>query len=234
VRRADRLFQIIQWLRGRRRAVTAAWLAEQLEVSERTIYRDIRDLMASGTPIEGEAGVGYRLGRDYDLPPLMFDPAELEALVLGARLAAAIGDESLVRPARSALSKIEAALPAQMRSGLARPPLFAPRTLASRAGSATLLSIRSAIGEKRKMKLRYRNEKNEVSERMVRPLGAFYWGKIWTLAAWCELRNDFRAFRLDRIAELAVTGETFEDEPGRRLRDYLRGIGDFAERLLEE
>ncbi|HEY7819739.1 MAG TPA: HTH domain-containing protein, partial [Vicinamibacteria bacterium] len=121
MRRADRLFQIIQWLRGRRRAVTAAWLAEQLQVSERTVYRDIRDLMASGTPIEGEAGVGYRLSRDYELPPLMFDPAELEALVLGARLAAAIGDESLVRPARSALSKIEAALPAQVRSRLSRP-----------------------------------------------------------------------------------------------------------------
>ena len=234
MRRADRLFQIIQWLRGRRRAVTAAWLAEQLQVSERTVYRDIRDLMASGTPIEGEAGVGYRLSRDYDLPPLMFEPAELEALVLGARLAAAIGDDSLVRPARSALSKVEAALPPHLRSRLSRPPLFAPRTFASRAGSTTLLSIRSAMGEKRKLRLRYRNEKEEESERVVRPLGAFYWGKIWTLAAWCELRNDFRNFRLDRIAELTPIEERFEDEPGRRLRDYLRQIGDFAERLLDE
>lgn len=234
MRRADRLFQIIQWLRGRKRAVTAAWLAEQLEVSERTVYRDIRDLMASGTPIEGEAGVGYRLSRDYDLPPLMFEPAELEALVLGARLAAAIGDDSLVRPARSALSKVEAALPPHVRSRLSRPPLFAPRTFASRAGSATLLSIRSAIGERRKLRLRYRNEKSEDSERVVRPLGAFFWGKTWTLAAWCELRNDFRNFRLDRIAELTPTGETFEQEPGRRLRDYLRQIGEFAERLLDD
>jgi len=234
VRRADRLFQIIQWLRGRRRAVTAAWLAEQLGVSERTIYRDIRDLMASGTPIDGEAGVGYRLARDYDLPPLMFDPEELEALVLGARLAAAIGDESLVRPARSALSKVEAALPPHLRSRLSRPPLFAPRTAVARAGSSTLLSIRSAMGERRKLRLRYQNEKREESERVVRPLGAFFWGKSWTVAAWCELRNDFRNFRLDRIVDLTSTEETFEDEPGRRLRDYLRQIGDYAERILDD
>ena len=234
MRRADRLFQIIQWLRGRRRAVTAAWLAEQLGVSERTVYRDIRDLMASGTPIEGEAGVGYRLSRDYDLPPLMFDSEELEALVLGVRLAAAIGDESLVRPARSALSKVEAALPAHLRSKLSRPPLFAPRTGAARAGSEALLSTRSAMGERRKLRLRYQNEKGEESERVVRPLGAFFWGKSWTVAAWCELRNDFRNFRLDRILDLTPTKETFEDEPGRRLRDYLRQIGDFAERILDD
>ncbi|MGH9389923.1 MAG: helix-turn-helix transcriptional regulator [Vicinamibacteria bacterium] len=234
MRRADRLFQIIQWLRGRRRAVTAAWLAEQLGVSERTVYRDIRDLMASGTPIDGEAGVGYRLARDYDLPPLMFDPEELEALVLGARLAAAIGDESLVRPARSALSKVEAALPPQLRLKLSRPPLFAPRTGAARAGSAALLSVRSAMGERRKLRLRYQNEKGEESERVVRPLGAFFWGKSWTVAAWCELRNDFRNFRLDRIVDLTPTAETFEDEPGRRLRDYLRQIGEFAEAILDD
>jgi predicted DNA-binding transcriptional regulator YafY len=234
VRRADRLFQIIQWLRGRKRAVTAAWLAEQLEVSERTIYRDIRDLLASGTPIEGEAGVGYRLGRDYDLPPLMFDPDELEALVLGVRLAAAFGDEALVRPARSALSKVEAALPPHVRSRLNRPPLFVPRTLAARTGSSALLSLRSAMSERRKLLLRYRNDKDEESERVVWPLGAFFWGKSWTVAAWCELRNDFRNFRLDRILELQPTGETFPDEPGRRLRDYLRQIGEFAERLLDD
>jgi len=234
VRRADRLFQIIQWLRGRKRAVTARFLAEQLGVSERTIYRDIRDLMASGTPIDGEAGVGYRLAREYDLPPLMFDGEELEALVLGARMAAAFGDDSLVRPARSALSKVEAALPQSLRSRLSRPPLFAPRTAAARSDSAALLAVRQAMGERRKLRLRYRNEKGEESDRVIRPLGAFFWGKTWTLAAWCELRSDFRNFRLDRIAELSATGEKFEDEPGRRLRDYLRQIGEFAERILDD
>jgi predicted DNA-binding transcriptional regulator YafY len=234
VRRADRLFQIIQWLRGRKRAVTARFLAEQLGVSERTIYRDIRDLMASGTPIDGEAGVGYRLAREYDLPPLMFDGEELEALVLGARMAAAFGDESLIRPARSALSKVEAALPQALRSRLSRPPLFAPRTAAARSDSAALLAVRQAMGERKKLRLRYQNEKGEDSDRVVRPLGAFFWGKTWTLAAWCELRNDFRNFRLDRIAELSATGEKFEDEPGRRLRDYLRQVGKFAERILDD
>jgi predicted DNA-binding transcriptional regulator YafY len=234
VRRADRLFQIIQLLRGRRRAVTASSLAAQLEVSERTIYRDIRDLMASGTPIDGEAGVGYTLRRDYDLPPLMFDADELEALFFGARLVAAIGDDALARPARSAISKVEAVLPPKLRSELRRPPLFAPRTWASRAGSFFLVAVRTAMTTKQKLRLRYEKPDVEASLRVVRPLGAFYWGRSWTVTAWCELRNDFRNFRLDRIVELEPTGETFLDEPGRTLRDYLRTIGDFAERLLDD
>jgi predicted DNA-binding transcriptional regulator YafY len=234
VRRADRLFQIIQLLRGRRRALTASRLAEQLGVSERTIYRDIRDLAAAGTPIEGEAGVGYALRRDYDLPPLMFDSEEMEALVLGTRLAAAFGDEALVLPARSALSKIEAVLPERLKSRSNRPLLFAPRTPAARTRSGALVSIRSALTEKRKLRLRYQNADGAESSRVVRPLGAFFWGASWTLAAWCELRNDFRNFRLDRMLEVEFTGESFADEPGRALRDYLRAIGDFAERLLDE
>lgn len=115
MRRADRLFQIIQLLRGRTRTMTAARLAERLEVSERTIYRDIRDLMASGTPIEGEAGVGYTLRRDYDLPPLMFEVDELEAIVVGARLLHAFGDQAMARAAASAISKVEAVIPARVR-----------------------------------------------------------------------------------------------------------------------
>ena len=234
MRRADRLFQIIQLLRGRRRAVTASWLAEQLSVSERTIYRDVRDLMATGTPIEGEAGVGYTLRRDYDLPPLMFNADEMEALVLGTRLVAAFGDESLIGPARAAISKIEAALPTRLKSGLDRPPLYAPRTFAAQMRSHALDSVRSALTERRKLKLRYQKENGEESERTVLPLGAFFWGRSWTLTAWCELRNDFRNFRLDRVVELEPTGETFVDEPGRTLRDYLRTLGDYAEQILDD
>ena len=136
MRRADRLFQIIQSLRGRRRAVTAAELAEDLGVSDRTIYRDIRDLVATGTPIEGEAGVGYARKREYDLPPLMFDPDELEALALGARIASSFGDEGLGRAADSALSKIEAVLPPRLRARLVESPLYAPRTGAGREVTA--------------------------------------------------------------------------------------------------
>jgi predicted DNA-binding transcriptional regulator YafY len=232
VRRADRLFQIIQSLRGRRRAVTAAELAEDLGVSDRTVYRDIRDLVASGTPIEGEAGVGYALKREYDLPPLMFDPDELEALALGARIASSFGDEGLGRAAESALSKIEAVLPPRLRARLAESPLYAPRTGAGRSSSYALAVARTALTERRRLRIQYCRKDGEETERVVRPLGAFFWGKVWTLAAWCELRRDFRTFRLDRMEHIEA-GETFEEEPGRTLRDYLRNIGPYAERLLE-
>lgn len=234
MRRADRLFQIIQLLRGRSRAVTASWLAEQLEVSERTIYRDVRDLIASGTPLEGEAGVGYQLRRDYDLPPLMFDTDEVEALVLGARIAASVGDAALAKAARSVLSKVEAVLPAPMKPRLTEAALFAPRTWSSEAAAGDLLSIRTAMAERRKIRTRYERKDGVETSRVVRPVGAFFWGKSWTLTAWCELRNDFRNFRLDRMNELELMGETFDDEPGKTLRDYLAGLGEDTEQLLAE
>ncbi len=233
MRRADRLFQIIQLLRNRRRALTAARLAEQLGVSERTVYRDIRDLIAAGTPIEGEAGVGYALRREYDLPPLMFDSEELEALVLGTRLAAAFGDESLERAAGSALSKIEAALPSRLQANFGATPLFVPRRTADRAVSAALVAMRAALAARHKLRIRYRRLDGEESDRVVRPLGAFFWGASWTFTAWCELRNDFRNFRLDRVVSLEA-GEPFESEPGKTLKDFLRRIGPAAERLLDD
>ena len=233
MRRADRLFQIIQRLRGRRRAVTAAQLASDLGVSDRTIYRDIRDLVASGTPIEGEAGVGYALKREYDLPPLMFDSDELEALTLGARIAAAFGDEGLARAAGSALSKIEAVLPPRLRPRLGAAQLYAPRTWTGRVSSYALMMVRTALTERRRLFIEYRRGDGAETERVVRPLGAFFWGRSWTLAAWCELREDFRTFRLDRMGQIEAR-ESFEEEPGRGLRDYLRAVGPLAERLLDE
>jgi predicted DNA-binding transcriptional regulator YafY len=233
VRRADRLFQIIQLLRSRRRAVTARWLAEQLEVSERTVYRDIRDLVSNGTPIEGEAGVGYTLRSGYDLPPLMFDAEEIEALVLGARVVAAFGDEKLAKAAGSVLSKVENVLPKRLRPKLGEAALFAPRTGVGQATSDTLLALRAAMAERRKLLIHYVREDGEATERVIRPLGAFFWGRTWTVTAWCELRRDFRNFRLDRVGEVRETGEAFADEPGRTLRDYLRTIGPEAEEILE-
>jgi predicted DNA-binding transcriptional regulator YafY len=233
VRRADRLFQIIQSLRGRRRAVTAAQLAADLGVSDRTIYRDIRDLVASGTPIEGEAGVGYALKREYDLPPLMFDSDELEALTLGARIASAFGDEGLARAAGSALSKIESVLPPSMRPHLGASALYVPRTGRGRVSSYALLMVRTALTQQRRLFMEYRRADGGETERVVRPLGAFFWGRSWTLAAWCELRQDFRTFRLDRMGRIEAR-EAFEDEPGRGLRDYLRAFGPLAEQLLDE
>lgn len=234
MRRADRLFRIIQLLRGRGRARTARWLAEQLEASDRTIYRDVRDLIASGTPIEGEAGVGYTL-RHYDLPPLMFDADEIEALALGARVVQAFGDEALAQAAASVVSKVEAVLPARLRPRLGSAALFAPRAGHTvRSGIPHLLVVRAALGARHKLRIRYRKEDGAESDRIVRPLGAFFWGWNWTLTAWFELRTDFRNFRLDRILAVDPTQERFDDETGRSLRDYLRTIGPDAERLLKE
>ena len=234
MRRADRLFRIIQLLRGKGRARTARWLAEQLEVSERTVYRDVRDLIASGTPIEGEAGVGYTL-RHYDLPPLMFDAEEIEALALGARVVQAFGDEALAQAAASVVSKVEAVLPARLRPRLGGAALFAPRAGGTvRSGVTHLLVVRAALGERTKLRIRYRKEAGDESDRVVRPLGAFFWGWNWTLTAWCELRSDFRNFRLDRIVTIDPTEEKFDDEAGRSLRDYLRSIGPDGERLLRD
>ncbi len=232
MRRADRLFQIIQVLRGRRRAVTAKAIAEHLEVSERTVYRDIRDLIASGTPIEGAAGVGYTLRASYDLPPLMFDDDELEALVLGARVVAGFGDEKLARAASALLSKVEAVLPKRLKPKLAEAALFAPRIVDARAAGEALTEIRACLTTREKLRIAYVRGDGTPTTRLVWPLGAFFWGRTWTLTAWCELRGDFRSFRLDRIERVERTGERFDEAPGRTLRDYLRKVGPEAEAIL--
>jgi predicted DNA-binding transcriptional regulator YafY len=231
MRRADRLFKIIQFMR-RRRVVTAARLAEELDVSVRTIYRDVEDLILSGTPIDGEAGVGYSLRPGYDLPPLMFDAAELEALVAGARFVASFGDEELARASRSAIGKVESVLPPRLKPLLGTTKLFAPSAALARQNTATLVPIREAISTKRKLELDYARTDGEPSQRVVRPLGAFFWGKTWTLTAWCELRDDFRTFRLDRIQKIHVLAQTFEEESGRTLRDYLNRYGPDAVGML--
>ncbi len=232
MRRADRLFKIIQLMRGRRRAVTAAELAKALEVSERTVYRDVRDLVASGTPIQGEAGVGYSLHREYDLPPLMFDEDEIEALVLGARIVAANADEVLARAAMSVLSKVEAVLPKGLEDRVAKTALYAPRRRITPEVSETLVLVRTATAEQRRLVLEYEDEGGQASSRTVRPLGAFFWGRTWTLAAWCELREAFRNFRLDRVASIEL-GEAYEPEEGQSLHDYLMQYGPAAVKMLE-
>ena len=164
----------------------------------------------------------------------MFDAEELEALILGARLVGAFGDESLVGPARSAISKVEAVLPQRLKVGVLRPALYAPRTYGAEMRAQALGTVRAALTEKRKLKLRYQREDEEESDRTILPLGAFFWGRSWTLTAWCELRNDFHNFRLDRVLELRTLDETFTDEPGRTLRDYLRSMGPSAEQILDD
>jgi predicted DNA-binding transcriptional regulator YafY len=221
MRRADRLFQIIQVLR-RRHVTTAARLAEELEVSERTIYRDVRDLIGSGVPIEGEAGVGYMLRRGFDLPPLMFSRSEIEAMVLGARFVTSWADPGLARAAEDALARVEAVLPDALKQRLNATPLFAPGFHIHPEIMRELASIRTAIDERRKLRLGYTRKDGEASDRVVRPLGLFFWGITWSMVGWCELRDDFRSFRLDRMRELQVLRETFRDEPGRTIEDFQR------------
>ena len=222
MRRADRLFRLVQVLRARRFA-TARSLAEVLEVSERTVYRDVRDLSLSGVPIEGEAGVGYALRRDFDLPPLMFDYEEIEALTAGARMVQAWSSPKLARAAQAALDKIAAALPTEKRIAMERTRLFAPSFHVDRELGKVLDTMREAIVAGRRLAFSYKDEAGKPSERAVRPLGLYFWGERWTLAAWCEMRTDFRNFRLDRVAGVTI-GTRFPDEPGKRLEDFLRSV----------
>ncbi|MFT3812923.1 MAG: YafY family protein [Acidovorax sp.] len=223
MRRADRLFQIVQLIRGRRLS-TAAYLAQRLEVSPRTIYRDVADLQHQGVPIEGEAGVGYRLGAGFDLPPLMFSQAEANALVAAARLAQTWVDGGMAREIEGALGKILSVLPPAARVAAEAQALYAPGQGLDARAQATLQALREAVHACRTVRMDYADVQGQPSLRRVRPLGCFYWGKVWTLAAWCELRQDFRTFRIDRITAFAVLEERFRQEPGKTLADLQRRI----------
>jgi predicted DNA-binding transcriptional regulator YafY len=221
MRRADRLFHIIQLIRGRR-LTTAAYLAQRLEVSERTIYRDVADLQFQGVPIEGEAGVGYRLGAGFDLPPMMFTQDEAKALVASVRMAQVWLDPALAQSAEDALGKILSVLPVEARVAAEALAVYAPPGGLPQSAQRTLQTLREAVHERCKVFINYRDLADKPSERTLRPLGCFYWGKVWTLAAWCEQRNDFRSFRVDRVTAVRRLEERFRDEPGRTLADLAR------------
>jgi predicted DNA-binding transcriptional regulator YafY len=208
MRRADRLFALLQMLRGGRLR-TAEWLAERLEVSSRTIYRDIADLQAHGAPVDGERGVGYLLRDDFFLPPLALTALEHEALRWGVALAAAHGDEALAIAAREVLFKL----------GVDRAPFHAPPSL-PKTQRETLRLAREALAGSRRLSITYRDQEDVESIRVVRPLSLEHWGKVWTLTSWCELRHDFRVFRIDRI-RASTAGAPFKQERGKRIEDYL-------------
>ncbi len=222
MRRADRLFRLVQLLR-RSRVTTARRLAAELEVSERTVYRDVSDLSASGVPIEGEAGVGYRL-RDFDLPPLMFTVEEIEALVLGARMVENWTDPELASAARDALFKVEAALPKGKKRLVGETRLFVPSREDRGPEMPDFAVLRRAIREGRKIRFAYTDTQGRQTRRTVRPLSLAFFGPVWVMAAWCELRDDFRAFRPDRIAELRVL-DPFVPQAGKTWRDYMLEMG---------
>lgn len=221
MRRADRLFEIIQILRGRR-LTRARDLAEKLEVSERTIYRDVADLMATGVPIEGEAGVGYVLRGGFDLPPLMFNEQEVEALILGARIVETWTDSQLANAAGSVISKVVSVLPDRLQRHMENTALLAPSGHYFEPLSFELADLRQALRTKHKVHFHYADAEKRSTERSVRPLAAAFFGPVWLLAAWCELRNDFRSFRLDRMHEFTVLDDTFRDEPGKSLHDLVK------------
>ena len=227
MRRADRLFALVQLIRGRRLS-TAAWLAGLLEVSARTVYRDVADLQVQGVPIEGEAGVGYRLGKGFDLPPLMFTADEARALAIATRIAQQWLDPALALAAGDAMSRVMSVLPVAVRAEVGRMPMLVPPAGLTPETGVLLQQLREAIQGRSVLQIGYSDASERRSTRRVWPLGCFFWGKVWTLAAWCEKRQNFRSVRVDRISALDVLDLRFPDEPGKTLADLLRQETDCA------
>jgi predicted DNA-binding transcriptional regulator YafY len=211
MRRADRLLRIIQILRRHRRPVRGQVMADEVEVSLRTLYRDIADLITDGVPIRGEAGIGYVLGEGYDVPPLMFNADELEAIMLGLRWVSRRGDSDLARAAQDTSAKIGAVLPPALKpllfdSGLLAPPVYTKLT-----DNVDVSSLRQAVREQRKVELVYRDETGKDSERVIWPIGIAYFDAQRLVIAWCELRQDFRSFRTDRMMKATVSQEKYQE-----------------------
>lgn len=219
MRRADRLFQILQYLRGGR-LTTAAQLAEKLEVTPRTIYRDIAHLIGSGVPIEGEAGVGYLMRDGYDLPPLMFTEDEIIALVSGARILQSWGGTKMAEAAQEALIKIDAVLPETARRQVGQVNVHVLDGAEQRGQWRDYLDRFEAASEAHiRLQMNYSDEAGNETARTVRPLGVWFWGKVWTAVCWCELREGFRMFRLDRISALQEL-DRFRPEKHQTLRAF--------------
>jgi predicted DNA-binding transcriptional regulator YafY len=223
MRRADRLLEIIQYLRGDR-LVTAKKLAEKLEVSVRTIYRDIGDMQASGVPIDGAAGAGYLLRPGYHLPPLMFLPSEIEALIVGARMVKAWAGSEVADAAAEALVKIGVVVPDERMRAAERVPIFATGLRVGENERRNLDLFARAIDERRRTHFTYRAVDESSTDRTVWPLALHFWGQVWTLGAWCELRTDFRTFRVDRAEWVDLKDDRYPRESGRTLDDYLARV----------
>lgn len=219
MRRTDRLFDIIQILRDGR-LHRAQDMADTLEVSVRTIYRDMDTLVASGVPVQGERGVGYMITEAISLPPLTLTVEELEALNLGMAIVAEAADTTLKAAALSLADKIDAVLPERTVSD-ADKWKFAVYPFADAVrGFAQMPTLRAAIRARQKLRLTYHSKGDRITTRTIRPLHMEYWGRVWTLTTWCELRNGFRVFRVDLIQAAEALPEMFVDEPGKRLQDY--------------
>lgn len=222
MRRADRLFKIVNFLRGRSRAITARRIAEEFEICDRTVYRDIRDLIDSGVPIYGEAGVGYMIDKSYSIPPLIFDVEEIEALVLGASIVSSWTDKEFGKIANRALDKIKNVLPQELKAELESTAIISLPSRAKLPWTVSFSEIRKSIRQKIKLKIEYEREDGEKSVRTIRPLALVFFSPVWLLTGWCEIREDFRSFRLDRISDLKILPYKFKNEKGKTLQDYIR------------
>ena len=218
--RSERLLELMQALRWRRRPVSAAELADELSVSMRTIYRDIQTLIGQGAPIEGEAGIGYVLKLGFFLPPLMFADEEIEALVLGSRWVAQRADEPLAKAARNALAKIAAVLPRDLLDSFESSGLFVIATQSQAQDSVDLAPLREAIRSEHKIRIVYESKAAERTERTLWPIAIAFFERVRLLTAWCELRQDYRHFRTDLIVELMPLGERYPRRRRAMLKEW--------------
>jgi predicted DNA-binding transcriptional regulator YafY len=228
VRRADRLFDIIQTLRVAKHPMTAAAIAGRLEVTVRTVYRDIAALQASRIPIEGAAGIGYVLRRGFDLPPLMFTADELDAINVGVRLVRRLRDPGLQDAADSVLAKITTILPDALRRGVDQAPFYVSAGNAEAPTGIDLSDVRYAIRETRKLRVTYSDAAGQRSNRTIWPIAMAYYVDATVIGAWCELRADYRHFRVERIVTSTLLDETFPTDGGKLMEGWL------AQRSMDE
>ncbi|GAK70915.1 transcriptional regulator [Agrobacterium rubi TR3 = NBRC 13261] len=221
MRRADRLFDIIQALRGTTQPTTAAALAQKLEVTPRTIYRDIATLQARRIPIEGEPGLGYFLRKGFDLPTMMFTMEEIEAITVGANLVQRIRDPKLQEAAESVLNKLQHTVPKELRSYLASPRFYVSEGDAVRPEGIELLDVRNAIRTCRKISISYIDEQQRRSQRTIWPVATVYYVDVTLIAAWCELRGDYRHFRADRIVQSKVLEDRFAADSSAMMAEWM-------------
>ena len=231
MRRAERLFQIIQILRGARGPVTAESMARELETSKRTVYRDMAELLAQRVPIQGEAGMGYVLDQGFDMPPLMLTADEIEAAVLGARLVIERADPSLSRAARDLVAKIGAVIPDHLRPFLLEPGLMTPPRASPNPDAIDMVKVRAAIRAHQTLGLRYSDEAGSMTERTIWPIAVGYYETVRMIAGWCELREGFRNFRTDRVVEAAFLEDRY---PGRRAVLMQRWRSEMSEQGVSE
>jgi len=224
--RTIRLFAILDELRSRRLPVSAEVLADALEVSVRTIYRDMATLQSMGAPVRGEGGSGYQITGGTFLPPLHFAPDELDSIIIGMRMIQSRADSKLVDAASRALNKIGAALPDHQDHLFLNSPLLVHSSALDEheIKKGTLSELCEVIRDKIRVKIKYEDLKGRRTNRFVRPLGVTCFDSVWLLTTWCESKQNFRNFRVDRVRSVERTDEIFKDKRGESFKDYIRSL----------